>query len=139
FTRIRVPSMTSDFEPTSPFFAANATFVEELYERYLQNPNSVDESWRELFKQATNGAAKPSQREASWTQITSKVIGVKEELPADKQDKKAAASSPEEGDSIRDSIGAIMLVRAYRVRGHLMANLDPLGIEVNGQHPELDP
>ncbi len=32
-----------------------------------------------------------------------------------------------------------MMVRAYRVRGHLMANLDPLGIEVGAYHPELDP
>jgi 2-oxoglutarate dehydrogenase E1 component len=131
--------MTSPFEPTSPFFAANATFVEELYERYLQNPNSVDASWREVFQQATNGAAKPAQREASWTQITSKVIGVKEEAPAPaKGDKKATAPAVSE-QAIHDSIRAIMLVRAYRVRGHLNANLDPLGIEVPDNHPELNP
>jgi 2-oxoglutarate dehydrogenase E1 component len=133
--------MSSTFEPTSPFFAANATFVEELYERYLQNPNSVDASWREIFKDATNGA-KPAAREASWTQITSKVIGVKEEVPvaaAGKGDKKAAAPAANIEKSIQDSIRAIMLVRAYRVRGHLLANLDPLGLEQTPNHPELDP
>jgi 2-oxoglutarate dehydrogenase E1 component len=132
--------MTSPFDSTSPFFAANATFVEELYERYLQNPNSVDESWRALFKDATNGAAKPAAREASWTQITSKVIGAREEAPAPtKGDKKSAAPAANVEATIQDSIRAIMLVRAYRVRGHLIANLDPLGIELNAYHSELDP
>ncbi|HCL49149.1 MAG TPA: hypothetical protein DHW86_06505, partial [Rhodobiaceae bacterium] len=37
-----------------------------------------------------------------------------------------------------DSIRAIMMIRAYRFRGHLAANLDPLGIEPPGSHPELD-
>jgi 2-oxoglutarate dehydrogenase E1 component len=137
--------MSSSFEPTTPFFAANATFVEELYERYLTNPNSVDASWRDVFQQAMNGAAKPAQREASWTQITSKVIGVKAEalgtgdqaLVKDKKTTNAQGLMPEA--LIQDSIRAIMLVRAYRVRGHLIANLDPLGLELNEHHPELDP
>jgi len=38
-----------------------------------------------------------------------------------------------------DSIRALMLIRAYRVRGHLIANLDPLGLEGEKHHPELDP
>jgi len=139
--------MSSPFEPTSPFFAANATFVEELYERYLQNPASVDPSWREIFQQATNGAAKPAQREASWTQITSKVIGVKEEVSevggrgsaSDKKSLSSGPRAPSPEKAIHDSIRAIMMVRAYRVRGHLNATLDPLGIEVPMNHPELDP
>ena len=60
----------------------------------------------------------------------------------------SAASTPQasmavEQDTIRaatlDSIRALMLIRAYRVRGHLIADLDPLGIEGNDHHPELDP
>jgi 2-oxoglutarate dehydrogenase E1 component len=39
----------------------------------------------------------------------------------------------------RDSVRALMLIRAYRVRGHLHANLDPLGLEPRGDHEELDP
>src|SRR6185437_15485162 len=41
--------------------------------------------------------------------------------------------------AIRDSIRALMLVRVYRVRGHLEAKLDPLGLQVPKPHPELDP
>jgi 2-oxoglutarate dehydrogenase E1 component len=133
--------MSQDFEPTSPFFAGNSTFVEELYERYLTNPGSVDASWREYFRDATNGSAPSAKRQASWAQITSKVIGaveVQEDKPADKG-KKGGMSQAEIEGFAHDSIRAIMMVRAYRVRGHLLANLDPLGLEVNDHHPELDP
>ncbi len=135
-------------EPTTPFFIGNSTFIEELYERYLNNPQSVDESWRGFFRDATNGAA-AAQRGASWAAVKSRVIGVKEEasgsglqaLGKDKKTPKPEAQSltPDMEAFAHDSIRAIMLIRAYRVRGHLMANLDPLGLEQRGHHPELVP
>ncbi|MGE0753570.1 MAG: 2-oxoglutarate dehydrogenase E1 component, partial [Alphaproteobacteria bacterium] len=132
--------MSQEFDQSSPFFAANAPFIEELYERYLENPGHVDESWRSYFRDVTNGSAGKAQREASWTQITSKVIGVKE--PVENKPDTKAAKGPVNREEIEqlahDSIRAIMMVRAFRVRGHLIANLDPLGIEVNDYHPELD-
>ncbi|MDX1974639.1 MAG: 2-oxoglutarate dehydrogenase E1 component [Rickettsiales bacterium] len=135
--------MVGSFEITSPFFGGNGAYIEELFERYLTNPASVDESWRQLFQEATGGAS-ASARKASWTKITTRVIGAeepKDEKPAASKDKKAApAISQEQIEKFaHDSIRAIMMVRAYRVRGHLIANLDPLGLEVNAYHPELDP
>src|SRR5690349_5278841 len=123
--------MTQPFEPTTPFFAGNSTFIEELYERYLQNPQSVDESWRGFFRDVTNGAASPAQRDASWTQVKSKVIGaveaVEEKPGKDKKTAPTAALSQAQMEAFaHDSIRVIMMIRAYRVRGHLMANLDPL-------------
>src|SRR5690606_33617797 len=117
--------MTNSFEITSPFFGNNSTYIEELYERYLSDPSSVDESWRNLFREATNGASAPAKRNASWAQITTKVIGAeepKEEKPAtgkDKGKKPAAGGMPQEQVEAfaHDSIRAIMMVRAYRVRG----------------------
>ena len=134
----------NQLDPSTPFFSGNATFVEELYERYLQNPQSVDASWRDFFRDVTNGSATQAQRSASWAQIKSQVIGAKEEAPvAVKGDKKSQPSGQVPNVDIEkfahDSIRAIMMVRAYRVRGHLMANLDPLGIEDRSHHPELDP
>ena len=38
-----------------------------------------------------------------------------------------------------DSVRAIMLIRAYRIRGHLIANLDPLNLHIKDEHPELKP
>ena len=67
--------MPQPFEPTTPFFSGNSTFIEELYERYLQNPQSVDASWQDFFRSVTNGAASPQQRVASWAQVRAKVIG----------------------------------------------------------------
>ena len=69
----------SQMDTTTPFFSGNSTFIEELYERYLQDPQSVDASWREVFRGITNGAASPAQRAASWTVVKSKVIGAVEE------------------------------------------------------------
>ena len=133
--------MTSSFETNSPFFAGNAAFIEELYERYLQNPNSVDASWRDFFRDATNGAAS-AKRSASWTQVQSKIIGVAEaaeEKPGAGKDKKGGGVNQADVEKFaHDSIRAIMMVRAFRVRGHLISNLDPLGLEVNDHHPELD-
>jgi len=132
----------SEFEPTTPFFIGNSTFIEELYERFLENPASVDESWREFFRDASAGA-RAADRGASWAQVKSRVIGVAEEAPAAKGDKKGAAIGGMDMEAVEkfahDSIRAIMMVRAYRVRGHLIANLDPLGLEVNDYHSELDP
>ena len=134
----------SQFDPTTPFFAGNSTFIEELYERYLQSPQSVDASWRDFFRDVTNGAASVQQRAASWTQIKSQVIGAVEQAdakPVAGKDKKVAGgiAQADVEKFAHDSIRAIMMVRAYRVRGHLMANLDPLGIEDRSHHPELDP
>jgi 2-oxoglutarate dehydrogenase E1 component len=136
----------SVFDSTTPFFAGNSTFIEELYERYLQNPQSVDASWRDFFRDATGGVANAQARAASWAQVRSKVIGVKEEEPrvASRESSKGAVRDSSHAtqateSQVHDSIRAIMMVRAYRVRGHLIANLDPLGLEDRGYHPELDP
>jgi 2-oxoglutarate dehydrogenase E1 component len=133
----------TQFDPTTPLFAGNSVFIEELYERFLINPQSVDASWREFFRGMTNGAASPTQRQASWSQVASKVIGAMEkqdEKPAAGKDKKAGVSQADIERYAHDSIRGIMMVRAYRVRGHLIADLDPLGIESsNAYHPELDP
>ena len=135
--------MTPNLNITTPFFSGNATFIEELFERYLADPQSVDASWREFFKDSTNGAAS-AQRSASWAKVKSQVIGVAEELPAVSGQKPLKTNNEQRTtqDSeafAHDSIRAIMMVRAYRVRGHLLANLDPLGLEVNAPHSELDP
>ena len=139
----------AQFESTSSLFAGNSVFIEELYERYLQDANSVDASWRDFFRDTTNGMAGEAQRNASWAKVKSQVIGAIEEVPvAAKSDKKGAAAATTKSTTsnmadiekfAHDSIRAIMMVRAYRVRGHLLATLDPLGIEINTPHSELDP
>ncbi len=141
--------MTNTFESTTPFFASNATLIEELYDRYLENPQNVDASWRDFFKESSSGAGR-GILSPSWAKVKTQVIGAVDAEAAAEAAKKAkdgkgkTAGQPGSNmvqmeEHAHASIRAMMLVRAYRVRGHLIANLDPLGLEVNDYHPELDP
>ncbi|EDP66523.1 2-oxoglutarate dehydrogenase, E1 component [alpha proteobacterium BAL199] len=120
---------------------ANAPFMAELYARYLAKPTSVDESWRSYFDQLQDdvGAAAHDADGPSWAPRSTKVIGAVD--PANenaRSDKKAPAAADVRAATL-DSLRAIMLIRAYRMRGHLRAKLDPLGLDEPTPHPELDP
>ncbi|MGB0672171.1 MAG: 2-oxoglutarate dehydrogenase E1 subunit family protein, partial [Rhodospirillales bacterium] len=132
---------------------SNGVYVAELYSRYLENPNSVDPSWVSFFNDLQDEAqvVLDELRGASWAPDGAKVIGAPgNALTAKAAAPKgsAAASAPvamtkQDADAIRrattDSIRALMMIRTYRVRGHLIANLDPLGLQQREYHPELDP
>ncbi len=151
--------MGSKIEQTSFLSGANATFVAELYAKYLENPDSVDPSWREFFATLHDDARElfEEMRGASWAPRSSAVVGTN----GGGGNGRAAAAAAAQGaplagaplgygaapqatpDQIRqatlDSIRALILIRSYRVRGHLEASLDPLGLVKPEAHPELDP
>ena len=118
----------------------NAVFIAELYEQYLRDPGSVDESWTGFFAGLkSNGHADEAPGAAPWGRMRARVIANGHDAaPAPNG---AAHAAPEEGgrQATLDSIRALMLIRAYRVRGHLYARLDPLGLHEPEHHPELDP
>src|SRR5690606_20959065 len=135
-------------EETSFLFGSNATFIAELYGRYLEDPSAVDPSWVPLFEELkrSDGAAVEDLRGPSWGRVRPSVIGNGEAAaPAKGNGAAAVAAGIGAADPVairaatRDSIRALMLIRAYRVRGHLIANLDPLGLHRIEYHPELDP
>ena len=150
--------MTSNTElsDTSFLYGANAAFIEDLYDRYAADPNSVDESWRDLFAslgKGTNGVSKPG-----WgAKSANGMVGALAEdylPPKPKTAKKpngaaapvavaAAAAPAASAESVKsatlDSVRATQMIRAYRARGHLAANLDPLRIKPPAPLPELDP
>ncbi|PCD77945.1 2-oxoglutarate dehydrogenase E1 component [Pseudothioclava arenosa] len=140
---------------------ANADYVEQLYARYAQDPASVDAAWAEFFAtlgddqlSVTKSAQGASWDRADWPpvpadELTAALTG---EWPAPKEAKgagdkikaKAAEKGVEVSDeavkrAVLDSIRALMIIRAYRIRGHLIADLDPLGMRDKTPHPELDP
>ena len=146
-------------EQTSFLFGANTAFIQELYARFLESPGSVDASWQEFFAEL-NDDQQAVLRDAdgpSWAKGGTRIIGVPEEgaPAAAKANGKAnglaktngAAQAPASGgftaEQVRaaaiDSVRALMLIRAYRIRGHLMADLDPLNLTKQEPHPELDP
>ena len=124
--------------PIEPTFlsGANAAFVEELFRRYLESPGSVDPSWQPFFAEIRDGVSVSDFSGASWAPKRPLEFGEEEATP------KAALTPAAEGEvhaATLDSIRALMMIRAYRVRGHLIANFDPLGLHREKYHPELDP
>ncbi len=125
---------------------ANGAFIEDLYARFERDPTSVDASWRVFFNglgEHLNGAAQaPAWKRADWPPPATG-FGDEEAGPVLAErggDSHVAAIDSVQLRSVTlDSIRAIMLIRAYRIRGHLIANLDPLGIDPGRHHPELDP
>ncbi|WP_142849602.1 2-oxoglutarate dehydrogenase E1 component [Telmatospirillum sp. J64-1] len=121
----------------------NATFIAELYTRYVEDPSSVDPSWVTFFEELhEDGRAMLQELQgASWSRHHASVI-VNGEDAAPVMTRPAATGGDLSAEGVRnavlDSIRALMLIRAYRVRGHLQANLDPLGLMVRAPHPELD-
>ncbi|MCG8545074.1 MAG: 2-oxoglutarate dehydrogenase E1 component [Alphaproteobacteria bacterium] len=135
----------------------NETYIAELYARYLENPNTVDESWADVFKTLDDDskAVLDELRGASWAPRQTAVLGSNGGSPS-MSDATAgtepppqlqampyvgapAASAQQVRQATMDSIRALMLIRAYRVRGHLEADLDPLRLVKPAPHPELDP
>ncbi len=153
-------SPNDQFHASSFMQGHNAEYLEQLYAQYTKNPGAVDAAWVEFFK-AMGDDAPDVQREAegpSWARsdwppmpaddLTGALTGEWAEIDAkaagNKIKDKAAAKGVEVSDdqikrAVLDSLRALMLIRAYRIRGHLAANLDPLGMRAASTHPELDP
>jgi 2-oxoglutarate dehydrogenase E1 component len=140
---------------TSFLYGANATFVERMHEKFLNDPNSVDASWRAFFSQlrddpsavrkAVAGPAwyRPELAQPKPTETTALLDGnwdaLHRAIERKLQKRLPGASAQDVQRATRDSIRALMMIRAFRTRGHLAANLDPLGIETRPTPAELDP
>ncbi len=128
----------------SAFNGANAAYLADMYARWASDPGSVDPSFGALFG-AMDDEARAVLEDASgasWAPHRS-AVGEPELAPRANGE---AAAFPTGGASVEevraaalDSLRALMLIRAYRVRGHLQAQLDPLGLQIPRPHPELDP
>src|SRR5579872_666247 len=140
---------------TSFLYGGNAGFVEDLHAKWAADPSSVDPSWRaffaslrdrvdEVIKAAEPPPWTPPPIEAPRPDWLSAIDGLWPAVGAKLETKISAAQPAASPDEVRartlDSLRAIMMIRAYRMRGHLKANLDPLGLAVTqGDASELDP
>ncbi len=154
-------SPNSQFHASSFLQGANADYIDQLAAAYAADPASVDAQWADFFRSlnepemdAKRQAAGPSWARADWPptpsdDITGAMTGEWPAAPVAKgAAKKITEKAAEKGvalteeqiqRAVLDSIRAIMIIRAYRIRGHLAADLDPLGMTERGNHPELDP
>ena len=127
----------------SVFSGANGAFIAELYDRYLENPSTVDASWASIFADLNDdpAAVKKDVDGASWARSKTAIIGQGGDDADTKKGNGKPAAAPAGGDAVKaaqDSVRARILIRSYRVRGHLAAQFDPLGIIGAGYHKDLD-
>ena len=148
------------FARTSFLQGTNAAYIEEMQAQYERNPGSVSDEWRHFFAslQEEHGAAEGNGHNGpSWARPLEQVDDNKDLLGAltgdygaaerqiqNRLNAKAAATGFELSPmaslrTTQDSIRALMLIRAYRVMGHLAADLDPLGLTERKIHKELRP
>ena len=114
---------------SSHLSGANSTYIEDIYESYLDDPLSVDANWREVFDELPSVSDSPEERHSI----------IREQM-------KHAAKAPKcftppEGAVHNDAkqVKVLQLIGAYRNRGHEIANLDPLALVKTEQVKELDP
>jgi 2-oxoglutarate dehydrogenase E1 component len=140
----RLRASNDVMETTSFLSAANTPFLEELYARWLEDPESVDTSWQAFFAElGDRGIAAPHGSTAAVSRLRPRLARADSDLigaltgwwPPDER----AAMDADARTAARESIRAIHLVRAYRVIGHLAADLDPLKLELKPVLPQLDP
>ncbi|QPC42595.1 2-oxoglutarate dehydrogenase E1 component [Kaustia mangrovi] len=144
---------------TSFLYGGNAAFLEQLYARFQENPETLDQEWRDFFStlQDDRSEVVAEARGASWKRddwpeiANGEMVSALdsnwqpfEQALAKRVDKAARGrGEPLGGEELRratlDSVRALMMIRAYRIRGHLAADLDPLRLRPQEQHPELMP
>jgi 2-oxoglutarate dehydrogenase E1 component len=151
------------FHRTSFLSGLSAAYIEDMQERYENNPGSVTDEWRHFFEslneeRGLTPSAPPASNEGpSWSvpldrlQENGELVaaltadygalekGVSERIIAKANVAGVEVSPAASLRAIQDSIRAIMMIRAYRVMGHLAADLDPLGIADRHVHNELRP
>jgi 2-oxoglutarate dehydrogenase E1 component len=147
------------FARTSFLYGANADYVEDLYARYEADPRSVDAEWQAFFQSLKDdsGDVAKNARGASWRRpdwpapqrddLTAALDGdwaavgpaLGAKVKAQAQRHGVDIADPDVERATRDSVRALMLIRAFRARGHFYANLDPLGLEAPKNQEELDP
>ena len=126
------------YKKTSFLAGNNAEFINEFYADYLSDPKSLPDSWRSFFEglsdeqkliyEDLNGPSWAPEKKIKKNSLDPKLKDSDSSLEINSSSIKQAA---------KDSVRAIMLIRAYRIRGHLIANLDPLSLQKKEEHSEL--
>ena len=108
---------------SSHMAGANAAYVEELYEAYLEDPQSVSETWRQIFDNLPNldGVA----LETNHTAIKNQFRQLAALGPTARM---SSSTAPSASGSDGKQVKVLQLINAFRFRGHQHANLDPLGL-----------
>ena len=109
-------------------------FVETLYADYLNNPDKLPEQWKFFFEGLNDKREKilENANGPSWSpkkKIKSPIADDYKDLDKKNGDLQDSVSGKDILGAAKDSVRANMLIRAYRIRGHLIWNLDPLRLQ----------
>ena len=121
---------------SSHIAGGNATYVEDLYETYLSDPNGVPEQWRDYFD-------KLPRVESEFVQLEDIPHSVVRERFAQISKMRVRTEATVQHDSQateyeRKQVRVVQLISAYRQRGHQKAALDPLGLAEREHVPDLE-
>ena len=120
------------YKKTSFLAGMNSEFINEFYSDFITDPESLPESWKKFFEGLSDKEKLilDNLRGPSWSP-EKKFTKVKIELENKNKERESSTdlNSKSVKQASKDSVRAIMLIRAYRIRGHLIANLDPLSIQ----------
>ena len=130
------------FKKTSFLSGINSEFINQLYSDYLSDPESLPDGWRKFF-----GGLSDDEKlilkdihGPSWSpQKNKKITNFSQKEIENNFNKSSDLTTNSVKQASQDSVRAIMLIRAYRIRGHLISNLDPLSIQEKKEHSELKP
>ncbi|ODV17164.1 MAG: 2-oxoglutarate dehydrogenase E1 component, partial [Rhodanobacter sp. SCN 68-63] len=122
-------NLIREFFESSQLAGGNADYVEALYEAWLSDPGSVPAEWNSYFQNFNGRASGDVSHTAAIARIEA----------AQKQRRGAAAGAavPMDDAHARKQAGVLRLLTAYRSRGHLAADLDPLGLAQKMDAPDL--
>ncbi|HEU0277924.1 MAG TPA: 2-oxoglutarate dehydrogenase E1 component [Rhodanobacteraceae bacterium] len=118
-------SLLQQLAATSQFGGGNAAYINQLYEDWLHDPQSVAPAWQRWF-QTLHGAGDVSHADAIARIMTTQAHRV------------AGTTAPVDDAHARKQAGVLRFLTAYRSRGHLAANLDPLALAPKRPAPDLD-
>ncbi|MEM7540839.1 MAG: 2-oxoglutarate dehydrogenase E1 component [Pseudomonadota bacterium] len=119
-------------QPPSCLFSGNASFIEALYEDYLEDPQSVSDEWRDYFATLREDSPGTDVSHATVRQRMYEIAN---------RPKAAVTAAPASSDSVeaQKQVAVLQLINAFRFRGHRQANLDPLNQYERPEVAELDP
>jgi len=117
------------FQDSSSLYGSNASFVENLYEHFLEDPESVDPSWQKQFREIHNGV----DYETPHSPVVERFAQLAIKTP-----NRLAQLQGFTEESVKKQSAVARLINHYRVRGHQIANNNPLG-KTTPPPPDMDP
>ncbi|MDA9172084.1 2-oxoglutarate dehydrogenase E1 component, partial [Candidatus Pelagibacter sp.] len=143
-------SKNLEYEKTSFLNKSNSAFIERMYLKFVNKDSDLPDSWKDYFEGIGDGLniiAKeingpswgPKKNKVDIDELQKKIDQKENNLEDNLVDKSEKFNYQLLANSNKDSISAVSLIRAYRLRGHLLANLDPLGMRESDYLDELHP